>query len=407
VGNLNTKPSIEYKSVDELIPYARNSRTHDKEQVSQIMASIKEFGFTNPILIDDTGTIIAGHGRVQAAQKLNLDTVPTICLDYLTDAQKKAYVIADNRLALNAGWDFDMLKVELEDLNDLEFDVSLLGFDDKEINDILADPTEGLVDEDKVPDLIEDPITKEGDLWILGNHRLLCGDSTSIDAVNKLMDGNKSDMVFTDPPYGISYQSNGRTKSEKFDVLINDDQLLDITPIIEVFSSGWVFIWTTWKVIDKWIDNTKSLGYPNNVVIWSKGGGGIGDLKKTFSTDYEMALVWNRGNELCGKRIGSVWSINKDSSSSYLHPTQKPVALAEEAIDKTTNNADIVLDLFGGSGSTLIAAEKSARKCYLMELDPKYCDTIIKRWQDFTGKEAVHFELDKTYNELINNINDG
>ena len=407
VGNLNTKPSIEYKSVDELIPYARNSRTHDKEQVSQIMASIKEFGFTNPILIDDTGTIIAGHGRVQAAQKLNLDTVPTICLDYLTDAQKKAYVIADNRLALNAGWDFDMLKVELEDLNDLEFDVSLLGFDDKEINDILADPTEGLVDEDKVPDLIEDPITKEGDLWILGNHRLLCGDSTSIDAVNKLMDGNKSDMVFTDPPYGISYQSNGRTKSEKFDVLINDDQLLDITPIIEVFSSGWVFIWTTWKVIDKWIDNTKSLGYPNNVVIWSKGGGGIGDLKKTFSTDYEMALVWNRGNELCGKRIGSVWSINKDSSSSYLHPTQKPVALAEEAIDKTTNNADIVLDLFGGSGSTLIAAEKSARKCYLMELGPKYCDTIIKRWQDFTGKEAVHFELDKTYNELINNINDG
>src|SRR5210317_1497763 len=169
---------IVYKNVAELIPYARNSRTHDKDQVSQIVASIKEFGFTNPVLIDEEGLIIAGHGRVQAAQKLNLKTVPTICLDYLTEAQKKAYVIADNRLALNAGWDFDMLKVELNDLNDLDFDVSLLGFEDKEINDILADPTEGLVDEDSTPNLVEDPITVEGDIWLLGNHRLMCGDST-------------------------------------------------------------------------------------------------------------------------------------------------------------------------------------------------------------------------------------
>lgn len=398
---------IVYKNVADLIPYARNSRTHDKDQVSQIVASIKEFGFTNPVLIDDEGLIIAGHGRVQAAQKLNLKTVPTICLDYLTEAQKKAYVIADNRLALNAGWDFDMLKVELNDLNDLDFDVSLLGFEDKEINDILADPTEGLVDEDSTPDLVEDPITVEGDIWLLGNHRLMCGDSTSIDAVDKLMDGNKADMVFTDPPYGVNYQSNMRTKSEKFDVIKNDDSFLDIVPIIEIASNGWVFIWTTWKVIDAWIEKTKGLGFMTNMIIWFKGGGGIGDLKKTFSTDYEVALVWNRGKELKGKRIGSVWSINKDSSSSYLHPTQKPVALAEEAIDKTTNNADIVLDLFGGSGSTLIAAEKSARKCYLMELDPKYCDVIIQRWQEFTGQNAVHLNSNKTYNELINDINDG
>ena len=387
--------------------HATLSLPHDKDQVSQIVASIKEFGFTNPVLIDDEGLIIAGHGRVQAAQKLNLKTVPTICLDYLTEAQKKAYVIADNRLALNAGWDFDMLKVELNDLNDLDFDVSLLGFEDKEINDILADPTDGLVDEDSTPDLVEDPITVEGDIWLLGNHRLMCGDSTSIDAVDKLMDGNKADMVFTDPPYGVNYQSNMRTKSEKFDVIKNDDSFLDIVPIIEIASNGWVFIWTTWKVIDTWIEKTKGLGFMTNMIIWFKGGGGIGDLKKTFSTDYEVALVWNRGKELKGKRIGSVWSINKDSSSSYLHPTQKPVALAEEAIDKTTNNADIVLDLFGGSGSTLIAAEKSARKCYLMELDPKYCDVIIQRWQEFTGQNAVHLNSNKTYNELINDINDG
>ena len=372
----------------DLIPYARNTRTHSDEQVNQIVSSIKEFGFTNPVLIDKESMIIAGHGRVMAANKLKLSKIPTICLSHLTEAQKKAYIIADNRLALNAGWDEDMLKVELEELNDLEFDISLLGFEDKEIESLLSEPTEGLTDEDAVPDLPEEPTTKLGDLWILGEHRLLCGDSTSIDAVDKLMDGNKADMVFTDPPYGVSYQSNMRTKSEKFDVLTNDDQLLDITPIIEVFSTGWVFIWTTWKVIDKWIDNTSAVGYPNNVVIWSKGGGGIGDLKKTFSTDYEMALVWNRGNQLCGKRIGSVWKVDKDKAIDYKHPTQKPVALAVEAFDKTTKHGQSILDLFLGSGSTLIAAEKTNRKCYGMELDPKYCDVIIQRWEEFTGNKA-------------------
>ena len=381
-------PKINMLATKDLIPYARNTRTHSDEQVNQIVSSIKEFGFTNPVLIDKESMIIAGHGRVMAANKLKLSKIPTICLDHLTEAQKKAYIIADNRLALNAGWDEDMLKVELEELNDLEFDISLLGFEDNEIESLLSEPTEGLTDEDAVPDLPEEPTTKLGDLWILGEHRLLCGDSTSIDAVDKLMDGNKADMVFTDPPYGVSYQSNMRTKSEKFDVLTNDDQLLDITPIIEVFSTGWVFIWTTWKVIDKWIDNTSAFGYPNNVVIWSKGGGGIGDLKKTFSTDYEMALVWNRGNQLCGKRIGSVWKVDKDKAIDYKHPTQKPVALAVEAFDKTTKHGQSILDLFLGSGSTLIAAEKTNRKCYGMELDPKYCDVIIQRWEEFTGNKA-------------------
>ncbi|MGB2100826.1 MAG: site-specific DNA-methyltransferase, partial [Flavobacteriaceae bacterium] len=359
-----TNPKISMLATKDLIPYARNTRTHSDEQVNQIVSSIKEFGFTNPVLVDQDNMIIAGHGRVMAANKLKLDKVPTICLKHLTEAQKKAYIIADNRLALNAGWDEDMLKVELEELNDLEFDISLLGFEDNEIESLLSEQTEGLTDEDAVPDLPEEPTTKLGDLWILGEHRLLCGDSTSIDDVDKLMDGNKADMVFTDPPYGVSYQSNMRTKSEKFDVLTNDDQLLDITPIIEVFSTGWVFIWTTWKVIDKWIDNTSAFGYPNNVVIWSKGGGGIGDLKKTFSTDYEMALVWNRGNQLCGKRIGSVWKVDKDKAIDYKHPTQKPVALAVEAFDKTTKHGQSILDLFLGSGSTLIAAEKTNRKCY-------------------------------------------
>ena len=385
---------IQEVAVNKLIPYAKNSRTHSPEQVGQIAASIKEFGFRNPILVDGVG-IIAGHGRLLAAQKLGLDKVPTIDCSDMTESQKKAYIIADNKLAMNAGWDNAMLTIELQDLEDEGFDLSLTGFDNKELDALLnvIEGTDGLTDEDAVPDTPIEPKTKLGDIYILGNHRLMCGDSTSIDAVDKLMDGQKADMVFTDPPYGVSYQSNKRVKSEKFDVLMNDDVILDIVPIIEIFSKGWVFIWTTWKVVDKWLENTKGLGFPSNMVVWFKGGGGIGDLNKTFFTDYEMALVWHRGAELCGKRIGSVWKVGKDGASDYVHPTQKPVALAEEALDKTTKPNHIVMDLFGGSGSTMIAAEKIGRKARLMELDPKYCDVIVKRWEDFTGKKAILAEL--------------
>jgi DNA modification methylase len=228
----------------------------------------------------------------------------------------------------------------------------------------------------------------------------MCGDSTSIDAVERLMDGQKADMVFTDPPYGVEFQSNMRTKSAKFDVLKNDDTFLDIAPIIEACSTGWVFVWTSWKVQTKWIDQFQSMGYPTNIVVWHKPGGGIGDLKRTFSSDYEVALVWHRGAELCGKRIGSVWTVNKDGSSTYVHPTQKPVALAEEALDKTTRASAVIMDLFGGSGSTLIACEKTNRQARLMELDPKYCDVIVKRWQDFTGKKAIHESSGKSFDEL-------
>ena len=392
---------IVYKNVADLIPYARNSRTHDKDQVSQIVASIKEFGFTNPVLIDDEGLIIAGHGRVQAAQKLNLKTVPTICLDYLTEAQKKAYVIADNRLALNAGWDFDMLKVELNDLNDLDFDVSLLGFEDKEINDILADPTEGLVDEDSTPDLVEDPITVEGDIWLLGNHRLMCGDSTSIDAVDKLMDGNKADMVFTDPPYNVAF--NGR--SGKFDVIKNDDlEESEFNSFIDSFISmihslniKTYYICCNWAFYG--ILQLKL--QPKACIVWAKNVFGLG---KGYRHQHEFILF----NGVIDESItneSDLWNIAKDSK--YKHPTQKPVALSERAISNSSNPKNKVLDLFGGSGSTLLACEKLDRSAYLMELDPKYCDVIIQRWQEFTGQNAVHLDSNKTYNELINDINDG
>lgn len=392
---------IKNVGIETLIPYVNNSRTHSDEQIAQIAASIKEFGWTNPILIDGENGIIAGHGRLMAARKLGYKEVPVIELSELTDTQRKAYIIADNRLALNAGWDNEMLTIELNDLLDDGFALDILGFEPKELNALLApEVVEGLTDEDAVPELQAEPVSKLGDVWLLGKHRLMCGDSTSIDAADILMDGKKADMVNTDPPYGVSYQSNMRTKSAKFDVLKNDDVILEVVPVIEACSTGWVFIWTTWKVIDKWLENTSGFGFPTNMVIWFKGGGGIGDLKKTFLTDYEMALVFNRGAELTGKRIGSVWKIGKDGAAEYAHPTQKPVALAEEAIDKTTRSGALVLDLFGGSGSTLIACEKIGRHARLMELDPKYVDVIVRRWQEFTGKQATHAATGATFAEI-------
>lgn len=387
-------------SVASLIPYARNARTHSDEQVAQIAASIREFGFINPVIVDGDKGIIAGHGRVLAARKLGLKEVPALEVASLTEAQRQAYILADNKLALNAGWDTDLLKVEIQDLKLADFNLDVIGFSADELNALLAEKTEGLTDPDEVPEVQENAISVMGDTWILGKHRLRCGDSTSATDVEALLVGERASLVFTDPPYGVEYQSNMRTKSQKFDVLENDDQFLNIAPIIEVFSTGWVFVWTSWKVQNKWIDLFSGFGYPTNIVIWHKPGGGIGDLKRTFSSDYEVALVWHRGAELCGKRIGSVWTVNKDAAATYVHPTQKPVALAQEAIDKTTRPGAVVLDLFSGSGSTLIACEQTGRNARVMELDPKFCDVAIQRWQDFTGQKAVHEATGRTFDEL-------
>lgn len=375
-------PKINMLATKDLIPYARNTRTHSDEQVNQIVSSIKEFGFTNPVLIDKESMIIAGHGRVMAANKLKLSKVPTICLDHLTEAQKKAYIIADNRLALNAGWDEDMLKVELEELNDLEFDISLLGFEDKEIESLLSEPTEGLTDEDAVPDLPEEPTTKLGDLWILGEHRLLCGDSTSIDAVDKLMGGNKADMVFTDPPYNVAF--NGR--SGKFDVIKNDklsdDEFVDFIDgflsTLEVINSNTYYICCNWAFYGLLQLKLK----PKACIVWAKNVFGLG---RGYRHQHEFILF----DGLIDPSItneSDLWNIAKDSK--YKHPTQKPVELSFRAIKNSSKEKNIVLDLFLGSGSTLIAAEKTNRKCYGMELDPKYCDVIIQRWEEFTGNKA-------------------
>ena len=383
-------PNYKQISIDLIKNYSQNSRTHSDDQVQQVVNQIREYGFTNPILIDENNVIIAGHCRVEAAKRLALTQLPCVILAHLSETQKRAYVIADNKLALNAGWDLEVLRAEFDLLRDDDFNIELTGFTLDELCELLPDAEpEVLCDEDDCPDVPDEPVTKLGDVWLLGEHRLMCGDSTNIESVEKLMESFSAHMVFTDPPYGVNYQSNMRTKTKKFDVLANDDVFLDIAPVIEYLSKGWVFIWTSWKVQTKWIDQFKSFGYPSNMIIWHKPGGGIGDLKKTFSSDYEVGLVWHRDAALCGKRIGSVWTINKDGAMTYVHPTQKPVALASEALDKCTKIGDYILDLFGGSGSTLIACEKLKRKCFMMELDPKYCDVIIKRYEQYTGKKAV------------------
>jgi DNA modification methylase len=273
--------------------------------------------------------------------------------------------------------------------------VALLGFDADELEKLLGfelddSETPSEITEDEVPEPPADPITKPGDLWILGSHRLLCGDSESDADVSRLMKGETASLIHTDPPYGVSFQSNMRTATPKFAVLENDDKILTdwIQPAI-AHSSGWVFVWTTWKVLDRWLQVVRPFGKLANMVVWHKGGGGMGDLTGAFATDYEIALVFSRGATLCGKRIGSVWAFSKDAAAKYEHPTQKPVALAAEAIEKTTVPKSLVMDLFLGSGSTLIAAEQLNRKCYGMEISPQYCDVIVKRWENLTGKTAV------------------
>lgn len=379
------KQQIEYVETAKLVPYARNSRTHSDEQVAHICASIKEFGFTNPVLIDDEGVIIAGHGRTMAAQRLDMKEVPCLRLGYLTDAQKKAYVIADNKLALNAGWDDEMLAIELRELKEGDFDLSLTGFDDDELAALLAEAVEeGLTDEDSVPDAPETPVTVEGDVWVLGNHRLMCGDSTSIDAVEKLMNGIKPDLIHTDPPYGMNAVSKSAvlTKSYGTDIMGDDnpDIAKDAFQLIYGLYPDAKQIW--------WGANYYCSVLPDSEcwLVWDKNNG------QSDQTDCELA--WANFRSVVRQFTQASEKTNR------VHPTQKPVSLMEWIIKRFNLSARTIADYFGGSGSTLIAAEKHGIDAFIMEFDPKFADVIIQRWQDFTGKAATHEATGKTYGEL-------
>lgn len=378
--------------VSKLIPYAKNSRTHDDAQVAQIAASIKEFGWTNPILVDGDKGVIAGHGRLLAARKLGYDKVPVIELKHMTEAQKRAYVIADNKLALNAGWDNNFLALELQDLKDQNFDLTLLGFDDKELDALLApEIVEGLTDEDEVPEPPKEPKTKLGDIYLLGNHRLMCGDSTSVTDVEKLVAGTTIDLCYTDPPYGINEKGDrskrgGLTQGNNLKDFKDDtiDYAVEAYQIVEGVLQVQRQVW--------WGANyyCHALPQSNNWFVWDKR---VEEKQKDTQSDCELAWVKSKWSSV--RIFRHLWKgliKGSEHGQKRVHPTQKPVALAEWAFDYF-KDVSTVLDLFGGSGSTLIACEKTNRHCLMMEFEPHYCDVIVKRWEDFTGKKAVLSEL--------------
>ncbi|MFI3241741.1 MAG: site-specific DNA-methyltransferase [Alphaproteobacteria bacterium] len=393
---------------DKLVPYARNSRTHSDEQVAQIMASIKEFGFTNPILIGSDDVIIAGHGRLLAAQRLGMSEVPVVRLPHLSDTQRKALVIADNKLALNAGWDEKLLALEIDELKGLDFDLDLLGFNMDELNELEflgEEKEEPGTDENAVPEAPAELITKKGDVWQLGNHRLLCGDTTMYDDIKKLMADDVADMVFTDPPYNVNYgatmKDSLRHKTSDVNAgrtIMNDNLgdgfaqfLTDSLSNLMMFNRGAIYVCMSSSELHTLHNSfVVSGGKWSTFIIWAKNTFTLG--RADYQRQYEPILYgWGKDKPhyWCGDRNQSdVWEYNKPLKND-LHPTMKPIELVERAINNSSKVGGIVLDGFGGSGSTLIAAEKTGRHARLMELDPKYVDVIIKRFEEYSGKKAV------------------
>ena len=388
---------IEILNINDLVNWSGNARRHSPAQVDQIARSIGEFGFTNPVLISAKNQIIAGHGRVMAAKKLSIIEIPCIRLSSLTEIQTRAYVIADNQIALNAEWDTDLLALEIEALKDSDFDLSLMGLEESFIEDILKlESNIGLTDEDDVPETQDQAVTVLGDVWILGNHRLMCGDSTSIDAVEKLMAGQKADMVFTDPPYGISIVSGGGkvggrniVKAGVYAPVAGDDSIDVAVEVIQVIATLGA------KVEIIWGGNYYANSLPNSScwIVWDKQNTG------NFA---DCELAWTNQTTAV-RKFEHMWNgmiKASENGQKRVHPTQKPVALAAWCLEQYGDECKTVLDLFGGSGSTLIACEKTGRKCRMMELAPKYCDVIIKRWQDFTGKIATREDDSLRVNDI-------
>lgn len=439
-AEVKMKKDHEYKVVRviDLIPYINNSRTHSDEQVSQVAASIKEFGFANPVLIDEQHGVIAGHGRIMAAKKLGLAEIPCVQLVGLTEAQKKAYVIADNQIALNAGWDIDMLRREVESLMEMEFDTGILGFEDEflsELLDVRDDDEVYNTDEDAVPAEQETHVSTIGDVWAMGDHRLMCGDSTNTSDVAKLMDGDLADLVWTDPPYNVAVEG-------KAGKILNDDMgrkefrafLRSVYDrYVESMREGAViYVAHAEKERAAFSDCMEDAGLKiSQNLIWVKNSAVLS--RQDFNWQHEPILFgWKegKGHYFCEdftlttvidddididkmkkedlvallkqiqEQVPTSVIRHDRPTKSDMHPTMKPVGLVQRMVEWSSKPGWIVLDLFGGSGSTMIACQKSNRRARMMELDPKFSDVIINRWQDFTGREAVHIESGKTYAQL-------
>jgi DNA modification methylase len=414
---------IELWPVDRLQPYAKNARTHSDEQIDQIAASIQAFGFTNPILVDGTDGIIAGHGRLLAAKKLNFQDVPVIVLDHLTEDQRRAYIIADNKLALNAGWDDALLAEELARLQDDGFDLALTGFSDEELADLLPridDDEGGTSEADEVPAVPVHPVTRPGDVWVMGRHRLMCGDSLQPDATGVLMGNGQADlaicaMAFTDPPWNIAYGDNGRRKGR---AILNDNQDADSWQAFVADFAGSLSMVTRpgapvyvvmganeWPTVD---GSLREAGFHwSSTIVWVKDQFVL--TRKDYHAQYEPIWYgWNGGaarlRPVEDRTQSDVWHIPRPKVSE-LHPMTKPVQLIERALENSSDPGAVVVDLFGGSGSTLIACESTGRSARLMELDPKYCDVIVQRWQEFTGKTATLMGTGEPFGRRASNDN--
>ena len=414
---------IEMWPADRLKPYERNARTHSDEQVEQIASSMIEFGFTNPILVDSSDGIIAGHGRLMAAKRLNLSEVPVIVLDHLTDEQRRAYVLADNKLALNAGWDDELLAAELQSLAADGYDLTLTGFSDAELDDLLnlddePEGGEGGGDPEEIPNVAAKAISVQGDVWQLGKHRLVCGDSTDFTALNSLMGNEQADlavcnMVFTDPPWNVNY-GEFKAGANPNRQILNDDMPADewrqfthdfAGSLIEVTKPGapvyLVMSSSEWPVVDGALRDS---GFHwSSSIIWVKDQFVIG--RRDYHSQYEPIWYgWNgKGPRLVpleDRTQCDVWEFPRPRKSE-LHPTTKPVALIAKAIKNSSRKGDIVVDLFGGSGSTLIACEDNGRIARLCELDPKFVDVIVKRWESHTGKQARLQSTGQTFAEVL------
>ena len=429
--HLGNNLEVKYIASSELVPYKTNPRTHSKKQISQIAKSIREFGFTNPILIDSNKNVIAGHGRLEGAKLCNLEKVPVIQLEHLSELQKKSYIIADNKLAENAGWDEDLLKIELETLLELDsdFDITLTGFEMPEIDNlIIQDNVQENQDEIPIPELTSQPISAIGDLWLLGEHRVFCGDALKASSYKTLLGQEQAGMIFTDPPYNVPVDGhvcgNGAIKHREFVMASGEMSPEEFTSFLQKtfenlasFSrNGSIhYICMDWRHISELMAaGSAKYSELKNLCVWNKNNGGMGSL---YRSKHELVFVFKNGTsphinnvELGqhGRYRTNVWDyagVNTMKSERMdelaMHPTVKPVAMITDAILDCSNRGDVVLDVFGGSGSSLIASESVGRRGYLMELDPLYVDVTIKRWQEQTGEKALHAVTKQTFNDIM------
>lgn len=373
---------IETADINTIKPYENNPRKLKDSAIDKVAMSLKEYGFRQPIVVDKDRIIVVGHTRYRASKKLGFKEVPITIADNLTPEQINAYRIADNRTAEESEWDSELLKMEIKDLEDKDFKLDLLGFNEDQLNDMLFEEKQGLTDEDEVPEAPEEPISKLGDIWKLGNHRVMCGDSTMLNDIDKLTEKQKPDMIFTDPPYNVAF--NGR--SGKFDVIKNDnleesefnnfiDTILANLKLLNINTYYICCNWAFYGILQKKLK-------PKACIVWAKNVFGLG---RGYRHQHEF-ILFDGFIDASIKNESDLWKIAKDTK--YKHPTQKPTELPSRALKNSSKQDNTILDLFGGSGSTLIACEKLNRKARIMELDPIYCDVIIKRWENFTGKKA-------------------